>query len=104
MIEVETGEAKAILENLEKHRYRQVAMNDAELILAELEYIGEKYMIDQEELDKIEKMILDQVKTIERYHDNWQQINSLLMQKIKEFNRYKMGEESQYVYHDLPVL
>jgi hypothetical protein len=55
MIEVETGEAKAILDNLEKHRYRQVAMDAAELILAELEYIGEKYMIDQEELDKIEK-------------------------------------------------
>ena len=104
MIEVETGEAKSILENLEKHHYRQVAMDDAELILAELEYIGEKYMIDQEELDKIEKMILDQVKTIERYHDNWQQINSLLMQKIKEFNRYKMGEESEYTHHDLPVL
>ena len=95
MIEVETCEAKAILENLEKHRYRQVAMDDAELILAELEYIGEKYMIDQEELDKIEKMILDQARTIERYHDNWQQINSLLTQKIIEFNRYKMREESK---------
>lgn len=36
MIKVETDEAKAILENLEKQRYRQVAMNDADLILAEL--------------------------------------------------------------------
>jgi len=95
MIEEETGEAKAILDNLEKHRYRQVAMDAAELILAELEYIGEKYMIDQEELDKIEKMILEQVRTIERYHDNWQQVNSLLMQKIKEFNRYKNSEVSE---------
>jgi hypothetical protein len=70
-------------------------MNDAELILAELEYIGEKYMIDQEELDKIEKMVLDQVRTIERYHDNWQQVNSLLTQKIMEFNRYKNSEASE---------
>lgn len=95
MIKVETDEAKAILENLERHRYRQVAMDDAELILAELEYIGEKYMIDQEELDKIEKMVLDQARTIERYHDNWQQVNSLLTQKIMEFNRYKNREVSE---------
>ena len=95
MIEVETGEAKAILDNLEKHRYRQVAMDAAELILAELEYIEEKYMIDQEELDKIEKMILEQARTIERYHDNWQQVNSLLTQKITEFNRYKNSEVSE---------
>lgn len=95
MIKVETDETKAILENLERHRYRQVAMNDAELILAELEYIGEKYMIDQEELDKIEKIVLDQARTIERYHDNWQQANSLLMQKIMEFNRYKTREEGK---------
>jgi len=95
MIKVETGEGKAILENLEKHRYRQVAMDDAELILAELEYIGEKYMIDQEELDTIEKMVLDQAKTIERYHDNWQQVNSLLIQKTMEFNRYKNREASE---------
>jgi len=95
MIEVETGEAKAILDNLERHRYRQVAMDAAELILAELEYIGEKYMIDQEELDKIEKMILEQARTIERYHDNWQEVNSLLTQKIIEFNRYKNSEVSE---------
>jgi hypothetical protein len=95
MIKLETDEAKAILENLEKYRYRQVAMDDAELILAELEYIGEKYMIDREELDKIEKMVLDQAKTIERYHDNWQQVNSLLMQKTMEFNRYKNREASE---------
>lgn len=95
MIEVGTGEAKAILENLEKQRYRQVAMDDAELILAELEYIGEKYMIDQEELDTIEKMVLEQAKTIELYHDNNQQANSLLMQKIREFNRYKNSEVSE---------
>ncbi|MEN9521467.1 MAG: hypothetical protein RLZZ381_4055, partial [Cyanobacteriota bacterium] len=50
---------------------------------------------DQEELDKIEKMILEQARTIERYHDNWQQVNSLLMQKIKEFNRYKNSEVSE---------
>ena len=92
MIKVETDEAKAILENLERHRYRQVAMDDAELILAELEYIGEKYMIDQEELDKIEKMVLEQARTIELYHDNCQQADSLLMQKIMEFNRYKNRE------------
>lgn len=95
MIKVETDEAKAILENLEKQRYRQVAMNDADLILAELEYIGEKYTIKQEELDTIEKMVLDQAKTIERYHDNWQQVNSLLMQKTMEFNRYKNMEISE---------
>ena len=95
MIKVETDEAKAILENLEKHRYRQVAMDDADLILAELEYIGEKYTIKQEELDRIEKMVLDQARTIERYHDNWQQVNSLLTQKIMEFNRYKNSEASQ---------
>jgi DNA repair protein RadC len=94
MIKVETDEAKAILENLEKQSYRQVAI-DVELILAELEYIGEKYTIDQEELDKIEKMILEQARTVERYHDNWQQVNSLLMQKIKEFNRYKNSEVSE---------
>lgn len=95
MIKLETDEAKAILENLERHRYRQVAMNDADLILAELEYISEKYTIKQEELDTIEKMVLDQARTIERYHDNWQQVNSLLMQKIMEFNRYKNGEVSE---------
>lgn len=95
MIKLETDEAKAILENIERHRYRQVAMNDADLILAELEYIGEKYTIKQEELDTIEKMVLDQARTIERYHDNWQQVNSLLMQKIMEFNRYKNGEVSE---------
>lgn len=95
MIKLETDEAKAILENLEKHRYRQVAMNDADLILAELEYIGEKYTIKQEELDRIEKMVLDQAKTIERYHDNWQQVNSLLMQKTMEFNMYKNMEISE---------
>jgi hypothetical protein len=95
MIKLETDEGKAILENLEKQRYRQVAMDNAELILAELEYIGEKYMIDQEELDKIEKMLLDQARTIERYHDNWQQVNSLLTQKIMEFNRYKNSEASE---------
>jgi DNA repair ATPase RecN len=95
MIEEETGEAKAILDNLEKHRYRKVAMDAAELILAELEYIGEKYTIDQEELDKIEKMILEQARTVERYHDNWQQVNSLLTQKITEFNRYKNSEVSE---------
>ena len=95
MIKLETDEAKAILENLERHRYRQVAMNDADLILAELEYIGEKYTIKQEELDTIEKMVLDQARTIERYHDNWQQANSLLMQKTMEFNRYKNGEASE---------
>jgi len=104
MIRVETDEAKAILKNLDKQSYRQVAMNNADLILAELEYISEKYSIKQEELDTIEKMIIDQARTIERYHDNWQQVNSLLMQKIKEFNRYKMGEESEYTHHDLPVL
>lgn len=93
MIKVETDEAKAILENLEKHRYRQIAMNDADLILAELEYIGEKYTIDQEELDKIEKMILEQARTVERYHDNWQQVNSLLIQKTIEFNRHKIRED-----------
>jgi len=38
MIRVETDEAKAILENLDKQSYRQVAMNNADLILAELEY------------------------------------------------------------------
>lgn len=92
MIKVETEEGKAFLANLEKHHYRQVAMNDADLILAELEYIGEKYMIDQEELDKIEKMVLDQARTIERYHDNWQQVNSLFMQKTMEFNRYENSE------------
>ena len=95
MIKVETDEAKAILENLEKQRYRQVAMNDADLILAELEYIGEKYTIKQEELDTIEKMVLDQARTIERYNDNWQQVNSLLMQKTMEFNRYKNMEISE---------
>jgi hypothetical protein len=95
MIKLETDEAKAILENLERHRYRQVAMNDADLILAELEYIGEKYTIKQEELDTIEKMVLDQARTIERYHDNWQQVNSLLMQKTMEFNRYKNREISE---------
>jgi hypothetical protein len=95
MIKVETDEAKAILENLEKHRYRQVAMDDADLILAELEYIGEKYTIKQEELDRIEKMVLDQARTIERYRDNWQQVNSLLTQKIMEFNRYKNSEASE---------
>jgi len=94
MIKVETDEAKAILENLEKQSYRQVAI-DVELILAELEYIGEKYTIDQEELDKIEKMILEQARTVERYHDNWQQVNSLLTQKITEFNRYKNSEVSE---------
>jgi hypothetical protein len=95
MIKLETDEAKAILENLERHRCRQVAMNDADLILAELEYIGEKYTIKQEELDRIEKMVLDQARTIERYHDNWQQVNSLLMQKIMEFNKYKTREASE---------
>jgi len=95
MIRVETDEGKAFLANLEKHHYRQIAMNDAELILAELEYIGEKYTIKQEELDTIEKMVLDQAKTIERYHDNWQQVNSLLMQKTMEFNRYKNREASE---------
>ena len=95
MIKVEIDSAKDILENLEKQRYRQVAMNDADLILAELEYIGEKYTIKQEELDTIEKMVLDQVRTIERYHDNWQQVNSLLMQKTMEFNRYKNREISE---------
>ena len=95
MIKVEIDSAKDILENLEKQRYRQVAMNDADLILAELEYIGEKYTIKQEELDTIEKMVLDQVRTIERYHDNWQQVNSLLMQKTMEFNRYKNREASE---------
>ena len=95
MIKVETDETKAILENLERHCYRQVAMNDAELILAELEYIGKKYTIKQEELDRIEKMVLDQARTIERYHDNWQQVNSLLMQKIMEFNKYKTREASE---------
>ena len=83
------------MENLERHRCRQVAMNDADLILAELEYIGEKYTIKQEELDTIEKMVLDQARTIERYHDNWQQVNSLLMQKTMEFNRYKNREISE---------
>ena len=95
MIKVEIDSAKDILENLEKQRYRQVAMNDADLILAELEYIGEKYTIKQEELDTIEKMVLDQARTIERYHDNWQQVNSLLMQKTMEFNRYKNREASE---------
>ena len=95
MIKVETDEAKAILESLERQRYRQVAINDAELILAELEYISEKYTIKQEDLDKIEKMVLDQARTIERYHDNWQQVNSLLMQKIMEFNRCKTREEGK---------
>lgn len=92
MIKLETEEGKAFLANLEKHYYRQVAMNDADLILAELEYIGEKYMIDQEELDKIERMVLKQARTIELYHDNCQQANSLLMQKTMEFNRYKNRE------------
>jgi alpha-L-fucosidase len=92
MIRVETDEAKAILENLDKQSYRQVAMNNADLILAELEYISEKYSIKQEELDIIEKMIIDQARTVERYHDNWQQVNSLLTQKITEFNRYKNSE------------
>ena len=95
MIKVEIDETTAILENLERHRYRQVAMNDADLILAELEYIGKKYTIKQEELDRIEKMVLDQARTIERYHDNWQQVNSLLMQKTMEFNRYKNREASE---------
>ena len=80
------------MENLDKQSYRQVAMNNADLILAELEYISEKYSIKQEELDIIEKMIIDQARTIERYHDNWQQVNSLLTQKITEFNRYKNSE------------
>jgi transketolase len=95
MIKVETEEGKAFLANLEKHHYRQVAMNDADLILAELEYISEKYTIKQEDLDAIEKMVLDQARTIERYHDNWQQVNSLLTQKIMEFNRYKNSEASE---------
>jgi transketolase len=95
MIKVETEEGKAFLANLEKHHYRQVAMNDADLILAELEYISEKYTIKQEDLDAIEKMVLDQARTIERYHDNWQQVNSLLTQKIMEFNRDKNREVSE---------